>query len=39
MPQVSLNGIKIDYQEFSHEIKVIAHRMRLSNLQIEERPR
>ena len=24
---------------FSHEIKVLAHRMRLSNLQIEERPR
>ncbi len=27
------------HQEFSHEIKVVAHRMRLSNLQIEERPR
>ena len=27
------------HQEFSHEIKIIANRMRLSNLQIEERPR
>ena len=26
------------HQEYSHEIKAVAHRMRLSNLQIEERP-
>jgi len=27
------------HPEFSHSIKATAHRMRLSNLQIEERPR
>ena len=27
------------YSEYKHEIKALAHRMRLSNLQIVERPR
>ena len=27
------------HQEFRHEIKVLAHRSRLSTLQIEERPK